>query len=720
MHMLSDRRQWILRTVSAWCATVALCAVAIADWTVFDQLPGGARGRQLAGEFGRVGQAGSIRDIRWDLSNKTAWFRTGNDWFTVNLESGVISAEPIIGTPPLATPQDRKPSRLPPPGRGKQRLSETALVGGTGEARSAVSRDGNLMVKCEGADQRAVTSDARAGLNYATASWVYGEELDQTTGMWWSPTGNQLAFYRFNDEKVPVYNLLSGLTGLRTTVESERYPKPGDPNPIAQLCLLDVDAFCADKDADPAKFVRQIDVGLEDQYIYGVEYSPSGKELLFHRLNRRHDVLEWCAADATTGAVRVVVREQQPHWNHHLPEMRFLADGRRFIWSTERSGYKQYELRSLDDANFVSLTHGLFPAGEIESIDESNGQFFYTAFAAKTEINTQLMVAKLDGSGQRRLTPDDVNYSRFRFAPGGEFFASTDETVAVPPSTRIYSSQGKLIATIAQGAHDVWTSRNLRPPELRIFKASDGVTNLYGIVRYPSGFDPVKSWPLIVNVYGGPYFQNIFNRFSSPSAECELGFVTVQIDNRGTPGRGKVFEDATYLQLGITDLDDQAAAVNQLTIEPGLDPARVGITGMSYGGYISALALVRYPEVFQVAVAASGPMDWRHYDSIYTERFMRTPQENKRGYDAGSVLVHADKMRGKLLLIHGMQDDNVHPSNGWALAQKLYDRNFPFEMMFFPKAQHGGYGDAAYDATWSFFTRELKASPTGGVASSAP
>ena len=216
-----------------------------------------------------------------------------------------------------------------------------------------------------------------------------------------------------------------------------------------------------------------------------------------------------------------------------------------------------------------------------------------------------------------------------------------------------------------------------------------------------------------MDAYGGPYFANVFNRFSSPRADCELGFVILQIDNRGTPGRGKAFEDATYLKLGGPDLDDQAAAVRQITTRPGIDGSRVGITGMSYGGYMSAIALVRYPDVFKAAVARSGPMDWRQYDSIYTERFMRTPQENKAGYDDGSVLLHADKLAGKFMLIHGMQDDNVHPSNGWAIAQKLYDRDFSFDMLFFPKAGHGGFGPSEESALWSFFVRELKATPDG-------
>lgn len=277
---------------------------------------------------------------------------------------------------------------------------------------------------------------------------------------------------------------------------------------------------------------------------------------------------------------------------------------------------------------------------------------------------------------------------------------------------------GGIVATLAQAPSDVWSSRRLPPPQLVCVKAADGVTDLYGTLHFPSGFDSARSWPLLVEVYGGPYFATVSNTFSAPARECELGFVMLRLDNRGTPGRGKAFEDATYLKLGGPDMDDQAAAVRQLSTRAGIDPTRVGITGMSYGGYIAALALVRFPDIFKAAVARSGPMDWRQYDSIYTERFMRTPAENKVGYDDGSVVLHADRMAGKLLLIHGMQDDNVHPSNGWALAQKLYDRDFSFDMLFFPKAAHGGFGPTEENAMWTFFTRELKASPLGSVPGS--
>ncbi len=645
------------------------------------------------------GESGVVRDVRWDLEGGKAWFRRGGGWKTVDLESGAIEAASGQNEPPVAVERSARPSRPMPPARGRQRAVEVS----PDAARSAATQEGNLFVKCAEEAKRAVTKDGSPTLRYGSASWVYGEELDQTTGMWWSPDGKRLAFYRFDDSKVPQYHLLTGQTSLRPSIESERYPKPGDPNPIATLGILDADAFCADASGDPLSHVTWIDVGSADQYIYGVEWTTDGRELLFHRLNRGHDLLELCAADAKSGAVRVVLREQALHWNHHLPEMWFLKDGRRFIWSSERTGFKQYELRSLDSGPSTTLTTGDFPAGRIEAVDEATGDLFYSATSSQTAVNQQLMVAKLDGSGQRRMTPDDLHYARFRIAPGGDWFTATDETVSRKAATRLYTRAGKLLATLAESPPSDWSASGVKPPELRKFKSADGVTDLYGTVHYPAGFDPAKEWPVIVAVYGGPYFQTIHGNYSPQPEPCGHGYVTLSVDNRGTPGRGKVFEDATYLRLGVADLDDQAAAVTQLCQDPGIDESRVGITGLSYGGYLSALALVRHPEAFKAAVAESGVTDWRQYDSIYTERFMRTPQENKAGYDEGSVLVNADKMQGKFMLVHGMEDDNVHPTNAWALAQKLYDRNFEFELMLFPRAGHGGFGEAEDRAKWKFF-----------------
>jgi dipeptidyl-peptidase-4 len=215
-------------------------------------------------------------------------------------------------------------------------------------------------------------------------------------------------------------------------------------------------------------------------------------------------------------------------------------------------------------------------------------------------------------------------------------------------------------------------------------------------------------WPVLVQVYGGPLSRAVRNTFQVSSARAEFGFVIVQIDNRGTEGRGKAFEGAVHLKLGQVDLDDQARGIQVLADRHDwLDTDRVGITGHSYGGYMSALALLRHPDVFSVAVATAPVTDWRNYDSIYTERYMRTPAENGDNYDLGSCVKLAEQLKGKLLLLHGMMDDNVHPTNSWQLADALHEKDIPFEMQFYPNKTHGLHGSAASSAKWSFLTRHL-------------
>ena len=514
---MSTRAPSVLVAVVLLAASPALRSVR-ADWVPFNELPGAVEGARQSDAFSKERRQG-LRDVRWDMAHGKAWVRSGGVWRIADLSTGaVIDAADDAQPPDRAPRSDRAPKRAMPPARGRQQPVATSADG----SMRAESKGGNVVLACANAESRAVTTDGGGGLRYGTASWVYGEELDQTSGMWWSPDGSQLAFYRFDDSKVPEYTLLSGLTGVRPRVESERYPKPGDPNPIAGLQVLDVAAFCADPSGDAAKHIRSIDVGSADQYIYGIEWSPSGRELLFHRLNRRHDVLEWCAADAKSMQVRTVVRETQPRWNHHDPEQRFLADGRRFIWASEASGFKQYELRSLDDGRVVPLTNGSFPAGRIVQVDEDAGHLFYTACASETRINAQLMRVGLDGTGQRRLTPNDLHYARFELSPDGAWFVATEETVVRPPLARLHAVDGSRTIALQEESTDPWEKSGARPPELLTLKAADGVTDLYGILHLPSGFSPERPCPLVVDVYGGPYFATVSIVSANPARNANL------------------------------------------------------------------------------------------------------------------------------------------------------------------------------------------------------
>jgi dipeptidyl-peptidase-4 len=335
------------------------------------------------------------------------------------------------------------------------------------------------------------------------------------------------------------------------------------------------------------------------------------------------------------------------------------------------------------------------------------GTLYFTGYSDAHPLNLQLHGVQLDGTGFRRLTNASLNHSNFRLSPNGKNVIATATNALTPHRIMLYDEQGQALATIAQSDTSALEQSTSRPSELFQFEADDGQI-VFGRVHYPSSFDASVTWPVLVQVYGGPSTRAIRNSFQLSNPRAEFGFVIVQIDNRGTGGRGKAFEGSTYLKLGQIDLDDQAKGVRVLTERHNwLDTSRVGITGHSYGGYMSALAMLRYPEVFSVAAALAPVTDWRNYDTIYAERYMRTPAVNGDNYDAGSCVELAEHLKGQLLLVHGMVDDNVHPTNTWQLAEALQAADIPFEMHMYPNSTHSLRSKSIGSVKWSFLTKHL-------------
>jgi dipeptidyl-peptidase-4 len=694
-------------------------------YTPIAEIPGGAEMRRLQAALGGIGQGGEVSDARWDAAAGLLWF-SKDGWKTLDLRTGVVAA--AEGAPPESAQGSRaergEGGRRPP--RGRQFTRAESPDG----ALTAVSEGGNLFLEPKAGERVAVTTDGGEDLKYGQASWVYGEELDQTTAMWWSPDSKYIAFYRFDESKVKDFHIVGGWSGLGTRVLSEAYPKAGADNPVASLLVhevatgktIEIDCLAEASGAAPGT----------EHYVYNVRWTPDGSEILYSRTPRRQDVLEVLAADPRTGASRLVVSEQQDTWQDNRPEMRFLADGQRFLWETEKTGFKHYELRSLDGSHLATVTAGEWPAESIVLVDEDAGELWFTAWSAPVAVRQQLHVARLDGSGSVRITSPDHHHTKFRISPDGAFVIATAETTTEPRHNVVYAApiaadsgaraEGTLVARLGEGSTSGFATHGLTPSELFTAKAADGETTLYGRIAYPPAFDPTKQYPVIVDTYGGPTVRLVVDRFSAGDPRTALGFLVVTVDNRGTPGRGKAFESAAYLRLGQIDIDDQAAAVAHLAAtRPFVDASRVGITGHSYGGYMAAIGVVRRGDAFHAAVAGAPVTDWRHYDTIYTERYMRTPQENPEGYDAGSCIKNAGKLTGKLLLLHGMLDDNVHPNNTFALADALQSLNRPFSMMIFPNADHGIWSPSVESLRWSFFVEALRPeAPAWGRKDAAP
>ena len=682
---------------------LALVIICPAAWggDKFTDLDGADRIREVQQAARQFGRGGRVSDVRF--TDDAIFFLGGDGWQKVDVKTGEFSEAEQDDLPPR-TPRARSGRRGgrggARPARGRQRTQEAS----PGGSMMAIHTDYNINLRNEeNGVEIPLTTDGNEKFRYGTASWVYGEELDQIDAMWWSPDGTHLAFYAFDVSPTRDYYLVSGLSGLRTEIMRERYPKAGDPNPIAGLRVGNVETG----------EIVTIDVGPDtDQYIYSVRWTPDGSELLFHRTNRHQDHLEILAANPETGETRLVVEERQDTWQRNRPMMRFLEDGERFIWETERNGWKNWQLRHLDGSLINDLTNGEYPVESIVKLDEDAGHLYYTAKSSETPINPQLHRVDLDGGNPKRYTSADLHHSDFRISADGRYVACTRQAVDVAPATAVYDENGREIAVLAESDVSGMKEAGFRGGELFRFTSADGSTPLHAVLHVPSNFDPERSYPLLVDVYGGPESRGPSNTFSAINPYCELGFVIAKIENRGTLGRGKAFEGATYLKLGVPDLDDQVAGVKaMLEAYPWLDGDRVGMTGHSYGGYMAALAMVRHPDVFHAAVAGAPVTDFRNYDTIYTERYMRTPKENKAGYDAGSAVRLARKLKGNLLLVHGMVDDNVHPSNTFQMAEILQSADIPFEMQLFARSGHGIGSPAYRSAKWSFLQEHLVDEP---------
>jgi dipeptidyl-peptidase-4 len=655
------------------------------------ELQGAAGGGQRGGMMGMGG------GIRWAEDGKSFTFpKDGKTW---KFDLATKKAAEAPATTAQAPAQGMRG------GGGVERGRQLAEALSPDKKWKALYKDRNLWLgDGEGKNAIALTTEGneKDRVKYATASWVYGEELNQTTAMWWSPDSSKIAFYRFDESKVPDYILQMDQVKLYTKADVEAYPKAGQPNPVAELYVYDVNAKTTAKiDVRDGKPFEDAVVG---HYVYRVQWAPSGGELLFTRTNRRQNILELCAADPATGKVRVILREEWPTgWVENSPAMTWLKDNKRFLWVSERSGFRNFYLYDLAGKLLATVTNHPFEVAGIVKVDEAAGQLWYMARDGANHMMMQLHRVGLDGKKDVRLTDPAFNHS-VSLSPDGKYFVDTAQTHDVAPVIRLMDAKGKPVAELAKTDTSKTDALGIRKAELFKFKAADGATDLYGILQFPSNFDPAKKYPLIVSVYGGPGWNGARETYIAPNPMCEYGFLIASFDFRGSSGRGKKAMDSIYQKLGVIEIDDQAAGVKSLYDRAYFDKTRVGVFGTSYGGYASALCLLRYPDVFTAACAQSSVTSWYQYDSIYTERYMWIPQENKEGYEAGNAMNFAKNLKGRLMLYYGTADNNVHPTNAMQLIAALQAAGKNFEVQVGPDRGHTAVNN---DRMMEFFIENL-------------
>jgi dipeptidyl-peptidase-4 len=428
-----------------------------------------------------------------------------------------------------------------------------------------------------------------------------------------------------------------------------------------------------------------------------VRWSPDGKELFFNRTNRKQNAMEFCAADPATGKVRTIIREEwKQSWVENHPGIQYLdEEGRkgpkRFLWTSERNGFRNLYLYDLSGKLYNVVTQNNFDIGSVTKVDVKKGVVWYTARSGENPYLMQLHRVGLDGKGDTRLTDPKFHHT-VNLSPDGAYFTDTITRTNQPAVTRLVDAKGNVIQELAKSDLSKFDELGLKRSERFTFTAADGTTQCWGTLNFPSDFDPAKKYPLIVSVYAGPESGGAVENFDLPDAITEFGFLVASIEGRGQNGRGKAFKDAVYGKLGIVEIDDQAAGVKELAKRPYVDGANVGIQGTSYGGYASLMALVRHPDTFRAACASSSVTDWLNYDTIYTERYMGLPWEgeNKAGYEAGSAMQYAKDMKGKLLLFFGTADNNVHPSNTYQFTRALDWVGKSYEMAVGTDQGHAG------------------------------
>ncbi|HKQ86441.1 MAG TPA: S9 family peptidase [Candidatus Acidoferrales bacterium] len=535
-----------------------------------------------------------------------------------------------------------------------------------------------------------LTTGGNEDLLNGQLDWVYPEELDLETAYWWSPDSQKIAFLQFNERPVTKYPIVD----LDGKIETTDYPQAGEANPIVRVGVEPITG------GEP----EWMDTGADtDIYLPRVDWVPDSESLLVERLDRAQKRLDLLLAGAATGKSRTILTEQDRYWVNvsDLP-IRFFADGKRFLWTSERTGFWHiyiYDtagkmLDQLTSGNWeVTAGGGFGPSvGNRFSLDEKHG---YVYFISNKDNATerQLYRVSLSDKSVTRVTMAPGTHSVL-ISPDASAFVDTFSDATTPPRQLVTRADGSQIAALNENRVPELADYHLSPVEFLKVRADDGAELDASIVK-PRDFDPAKKYPVIVYVYGGPDVQNVVNAWDgSPflwrEMMAERGYIIFSLDNRGAYGRGHEFETPLYHHFGKIELADQLAGVKYLKSLPYVDPSRIGIYGSSYGGYMTLAAMFNAAGVFKAGAAIAPVTDWRLYDTIYTERYMGRPQDDPEGYRDSSPVNQAGKLEGKLFVAHGTGDDNVHFANTADLLNALIlHGTYPNDLLILPGRGHG-------------------------------
>ncbi len=575
-------------------------------------------------------------------------------------------------------------------------------------SKIAYVKDNNLYIyDIASRNTKAVTTDGKwNNIINGNCDWVYEEEFSFTQAYQWSPKGNYLAYYRFDESKVKEYQFTQ-FDNSYNKQYTYKYPKAGDGNSTVDIYIYDL--------ATGNKAKAQYEQG--DIYIPRIKWTKDDNSLVVFWMNRHQDNLKLLLTNAKTGASNTLYEEKNKYYIDINDDWQFTKDGKGYLFTSEMNGFNHIYLYSMDGKTKTQISKGNYEVTGINGVDEANRRVYYT-MAYPRPLDRNLFVTDFDGKKTFQLTQGEAWHRAELNNDFTQFYdyKSDLNTPQVVSLNKIETNKKKEITATWVKTINENSKLKAKMTEYGYGKAefirvpnSKGDT-LNGWMLKPANFDPSKKYPVLFCNYGGPGSQQVANRFGAVSSWHQLlaqkGFIVVSIDNTGTGFRGEEFKKKTYLQLGKFEIEDQIDAAKYIGNMSFVDKNNIGHWGWSYGGFMSSLAITKGNEVFSAAIAVAPVTNWRFYDNIYTERYMRTPQENAKGYDDNSPINFTDRIKGKYLIIHGTADDNVHFQNATQMISALVKSNIDFESAYYPNKNHGisGQMDNTTFHLWSKMT----------------
>ncbi|MFA6056882.1 MAG: S9 family peptidase [Taibaiella sp.] len=554
----------------------------------------------------------------------------------------------------------------------------------------AFVRDNNLYIKdLSTGNLTAVTHDGEHNkIINGNCDWVYEEEWEFTRAYDWSPDGNYLAWYRFDESGVKEYTIpFYEETNSYPRLYTYKYPKAGEANSVVTIHIFDVkNGNIALAQTGPEK----------DQYIPRIKWAGNTSKLCVYRMNRLQNKLELLLTDAATGNAEIIYSEENPYYIEINDNLTFLPDGTSFVLTSERDGFNHLYKWNFINKELTQLTHGGWDVDQMVGVDQANKCVYYTA-GVTTPLERKLYKVDWNGKETKCLTPADGTHEVTPCA-GFRYFLDKYSRMNMVPVYTLISNDGKKIKVLEDNKALKQTMSSYALGVISTLQIPNGNGDMLNAwMIKPADFDPSKKYPVLLYQYSGPGSQEVEDKFPVKDyfwyqMLAQKGYIIVCADGTGTGGRGEKFKKKTYLQLGKYESDDQIAVGKYMARQDYVDPDRVGIWGWSYGGFMSSICILKGADVFKTAIAVAPVTNWRFYDNVYTERYMRTPVVNANGYDDNAPEKMASKLKGNFLMIHGTADDNVHYQNAVVFTDQLIKANKQFQAEYYPNKNHSIYG----------------------------